>query len=111
MPYSDDDITVTQATALLPAWVIPRMMTDVWSFGLLLTGGVVLAIDYIEHVQRGVDGSIWLDVHMLEEQQVRWIKDTFCNKLPVPITGAPVGRYKASINVAHVVWAFELADT
>jgi hypothetical protein len=38
---SDD---VEAAEKLLPAWFVPRMMTDEWVFGLLLVTGQVLAI-------------------------------------------------------------------
>jgi DNA-binding XRE family transcriptional regulator len=53
------------ASRLLPAWFIPRMMTDTWSFGLTLVTGLTLAISSILDVQQAADGSIWLDVRML----------------------------------------------
>ena len=36
---------ITKAQRLLPAWFVPRMMTDCWSFGLLLETGHLLVIE------------------------------------------------------------------
>jgi len=96
------------ATALLPAWFTERMLSDVWTFGLKLATGEVMVIDTINEVRRASDGSIWLDVSLVEEfeplnETVRALGDCFI--------WAPTSRTDASVNAAHVVAAFELADT
>jgi hypothetical protein len=60
LPY--DDPVISKAAALLPAWFVPRMMSDEWSFGLLLNNGFVLAVSHIKAVRQAADGSIRLDV-------------------------------------------------
>ncbi len=103
----DNDAEVESARRLLPSWFVPRMMTDVWSFGLQLSTGIVLAIEQITAVTQAADGSLWLDVQMVEDP----------TGLPqgshqgLRIVGAPNSRKSASVAVAHVVWAFELAYT
>jgi hypothetical protein len=56
-----------EVARLLPAWFVPRMCGDEWFFGLLVTGGFVLAISHLNDVRRGADGSIWLDVEMIDD--------------------------------------------
>ena len=60
-PISDYEAMLQRARNLLPAWFIPRMMDDSWSFGLMLTTGVVVAIETINAVHQAADGSIWID--------------------------------------------------
>lgn len=96
------DPNVRLAQKLLPSWFVTRMMTDEWYFGLLLTTGHVVAINHINKVQQAADGSIWIDVEMDIHPPSRD---------DLRIFGAPVDRPTATINAAHVVWAFELADT
>lgn len=106
------DAQVRQAEQLLPAWFIPRMMCDEWSFGLLLTSGVVLAITHISAVRQGVNGTVWLDVDMAPStDRLLPISSALQDDLPIRIVGAPTTRLAASVNAAHVIWAFELADT
>ena len=96
------DAFVEEATKLLPAWFIPRMMEDVWSFGLLMTTGVTIAIQQIRSVHQAADGSIWIDVILSDGDD------------PFDASGkfvAPTSRLEASINTSHIVAAFELADT
>jgi len=99
------DLKYKNATALLPAWFIPRMMSDEWSFGLLLVTGQVLACSRIDRVHQGSDGSLWLDVEMLSD------KPFWAERLPMQTVVAPTSRLTASVAVAHIVWAFEFADT
>jgi hypothetical protein len=54
---------VNKAAALLPAWFIPRMMSDHWEFGLLLVTGQLLHVEHIDDVS-GWPGNIWIDVTM-----------------------------------------------
>jgi hypothetical protein len=92
---------------LLPAWFVPRMMQDAWSFGLLLTTGHVLCIETIERIRQAADGSLWLDVSMIRD--VSFLREIWGKNLN--LIGAPTDRLTASVNAAHVIWAFELADT
>lgn len=102
----DGDV-IGEATKLLPAWFVPRMMTDNWSFGLLLVTGQMLHIEIIDKV-RGTPGNVWIDVEMsanlpFETEGKNWHKHIFCSPT--------ADRTKASINAAHVVLAVELAST
>ena len=91
-------------TSLLPAWFTERMMCDHWSFALLTVSGVTICIESIQKVVRASDGSIWLDVVLLEEGNP-WT-GKIENKL-----SAPTSRLEASVNASHIVAAYELADT
>ncbi len=96
---------IDEVQRILPAWFVGRMMDDEWSFGLLLSCGVVLAISNIRRMHQAADGTVWLDVWMLDRLP------TWAENLPMKTIVAPTERLIASINAAHVVWAFELADT
>jgi hypothetical protein len=106
MDVSEEYLTKgIDAKRLLPAWFIPRMMDDCWSFGLLLITGHTLAIECIEAVHLAADGSLWIDVTMKTGEDV-WLRDS-----PGRLLFAPTSRTTASVNVAQIVAAFELADT
>ncbi len=90
---------------LLPCWMTARMMTDRWVFGLMLSTGVTLLIECINKVSQAADGSIWLDVELREEP------DHLGRDLPGVQFASPTSRTEATVNAAHVVAAFELADT
>ena len=106
----DDEVEAAQK--LLPAWFVQRMMTDEWTFGLLLATGQVLVINRIASVHQAADGSIWLDVEMREKREDSWLEPEL-GKMPSNLNYllAPTERNDASINAAHVVAAFELAST
>lgn len=101
----DGDVRVLRAKSLLPVWFVPRMMTDCWQFGLILSNNSLLCISHINNVVRGADGSIWIDAEMLTEAPYV-AKHSRCT-----VDVAPTSRTSVSINAAHVVAAFELADT
>jgi hypothetical protein len=97
------DEVLETALKLLPAWFVPRMMDDEWTFGLLLVTGHVLVIHHIDAVHEAANRTIWLDVRM-------------CTVVGGPIAPlnylfAPTERTMASVNAAHVVAAFELASS
>lgn len=107
MPDGDIDA----AEKLLPAWFIRRMMTDRWTYGLMLTSGHVMVIDRISSIRQAADGTIWLDVEMQQkkkdlrlEPELREIPSNFKYLL------SPTERNLASINAAHIIAAFELAS-
>lgn len=92
-------------TLMLPAWFTERMMEDVWSFGLLMITGDVIAIENINALIRDASGNIWLDATMqLTNSSMQQVNGH-------PIFTSPTSRTNISINAAHVVAAFELADT
>ncbi len=93
-----------QACDVLPAWFVPRMADDEWTFCLLLSTGQGLIISSISSVNRATDGSIWLDVNMID-------RTTWGEKLPFQKIEAPTSRKTASVNASHIVAAFEIADT
>lgn len=94
--------TIEQAEALLPAWFVRRMMNDTWSFGLCLADGSILAISTILNVTRDATGALWLDVEMQLDEQMHY---------SIAGRAAPTTRTTASVAVAHVMFAMELADT
>ena len=97
---------IRDSADILPAWFIPLMMDDEWTFGLLLATNDVLVIKSINRVTRAADGGIWIDVNMEPDKTTMGSASGGYSFLY-----APCERMKASINAAHVVAAFELADT
>jgi hypothetical protein len=102
------DEAIARAEQLLPAWFVPRMMGDVWSFALLTPDGRAMLIDHIDRVRQGADGSIWLDV-VMSEPGSGW--EDALRQMKLQIITAPTDRTTASINAAHIVAAFEIAST
>ena len=90
--------------AILPGWFVERMMSEKWYYGLLLSSGSVLAIQCIDRVYAAVDGSVWIDVTLAQRKPLSVKSET-------NVIVAPTLRLEASVNTAHVVAAFELADT
>ena len=80
------------------------MMQDSWTFGLLVTGNVVIVIECINHI-REHGGIIWLDVTMATKKPLA--KGPLGRDLMV----SPTDRTAASIRADSVIAAFELADT
>lgn len=99
------DVEFKEPAELLPAWFTERMMSDVWSFGLLMITGDVIAIESINSITKDASGNLWLDAILLDS--LLGVEDTNGHKLFL----APTSRTKISINSSHVVAEFELADT
>jgi hypothetical protein len=97
---------ISDSVSLLPAWFIPRMMDDTWSFGLLTTAGVIIAIHCIDRVYQDANSGLWIDVELQEKSMI--LPDHIAK---ARIFVAPTSRTKASIQVSTIVAAFELADT
>lgn len=93
-------------TLMLPAWFTERMMKDVWSFGLLMITGDVIAIGKINRITKDDSGNLWLDATLLSRDNFR--DDRVQNHT---LFKAPTSRTNVSINATHVVAAFELADS
>lgn len=93
----------TDATEIIPAWFLERMAYDSWSFGLMLTNGKIMHIESINSVSIDASGDIWVDATM------HYGKD-FWNESMNCFT-SPTSRKDVSINLRHVMAAFELADT
>jgi hypothetical protein len=91
---------IAVASELLPAWFVPRMMDDVWQFGLMLTSGSTLGISQINRVIKDATGNLWIDATMLVDGMGE-------NVLTAPCPERP----NISINAWHIVAAFELAST
>lgn len=98
---------MTQDVIVRPWW-IERTTTDMWSFGLLMSNGFVIAIQCVHDVRIGPDGSLWADVELAPHGS-----SFFCSngKLWGEPVCAPTSRLKASINASHVMAVVELADT
>jgi len=108
--FEPNEEKINEATRLLPAWFVSRMMTDDWTFGLLLSTGQVMVVNYISEVHQAADGSIWIDVKMGEKAE--WHEPELGNTPSgMSYLSTPTKRDTASVNAAHVVAAFELAST
>lgn len=88
---------------LMPAWFAGRMLADEWKFGLLLSTGQTMLIRRVEAIYISPQGQILMDVDMLTE--VAGLAVTG------PVLVAPTERSRATVNLSHVVAAFELADS
>ena len=104
----EDEIADTErAKRLLPAWFVARMMGGTGSFAFLVASGDVVRFGNMLGVRQAADRSLWIDVALADcvpmSNQGRGIKGRHIV--------APVERKTASINVAHIVMAFETADT
>ena len=104
-PIGEHYEKIENAKKILPAWFIPRMMDDVWYFGILLITGQVLAAQHIDSVSQAVNGDIWIDITLCDDVP---LSDSFGN---IRVTLAPTSRLTASVNVSHIVTVVELADT
>lgn len=91
-------------TSLLPAWFTHRMMNDHWVFALLTTSGTTICIENIKNIYQAVDGTIWIDVTLIDPNKI--LIDDMEKGLV-----APTSRTTASINTTHIIAAYELADT
>ncbi|HWX48570.1 MAG TPA: hypothetical protein VNZ61_10980 [Roseomonas sp.] len=96
---SPDDLRLGE---LMPAWFAGRMMADDWTFGLLLSTGQVMLIRQIEAVHLSPQGVVLVDVEMLTEAAGF--------SAPGGVLVAPTERARATVNLAHIVAAFEAAD-
>jgi hypothetical protein len=99
------DARIEEASRLLPAWFVPRMMGEEWVYGLMMASGNVIAVERIEAVRRAADGALWLDVSLAPADDY-WGG----NNYDPSVFGAPSSRRRASVNAAHVAAAFELVD-
>jgi hypothetical protein len=101
-PAFADTERTERARALLPAWFIPRMMEDAWSFAFLMVSGTYIHVEHIAAVHESADG-LWLDVDLCTDQPRAFGH-------PAGVV-APTSRTTASIAVRHIMLAFETADT
>ena len=69
--------------------------------GLRLSSGEMIGIGHINAV-RTLNGETWLDVELLDQTTASGMGK---------ITSAPTSRLTASVNVRHIMYAVELADT
>jgi hypothetical protein len=98
----------SNATLILPSWFTQRMMEDSWQFGLMLSNGTTIAISGIKSLHLDASGGIWIDVYMLDYS----VDDLYVRtKELFYIWTSPTSRVEATINAAHVIAAFEIADT
>jgi len=91
-----------RAAAILPAWFVSRMMGDTWSFALLTTDRTAILISTIMNVRQAADGSIWLDVELLESDEWKFWQNNLC-AMGYQILTAPTSRTSARVNAAGQV--------
>ena len=85
-------------------WFVSRMMTDNWSFGLLVSDKLVIVVETINRI-REHGGIVWLDVEMVSGN------DRFDAPTGLTLMFSPTERTTASVRADAVIAAFELADT
>ena len=85
-------------------WFVSRMMTDTWSFGLLVTGNLVIVVESITQIQEH-GGIVWLDVEMASRN------DIIDAPPGLTLMFSPTERTSASVRADAVIAAFELKDT
>ena len=100
MPETDQWEDPTADVLLRQPWFMPRMTGDTWHFAFLLANGTRIHFSTILAVKLW-HGMLWLDVTLDDS---RWTAS------PGDIT-APTSRLTASVNAAHIVMAYETADT
>lgn len=93
---------VKEATNLLPAWFVPRMMGDEWRFALMLASGDWVPLSRIEAVKQGPAG-VWIDALLLNGEGPAALRDAGLKMAPVALARAHV-----SLNAQHVAMAIEL---
>ena len=87
-------------------WFVPRMATDDWTFGLLLTTGTVAVITSITNINEH-GGIVWIDVELADKTGLSFEHlDLDFERLLF----APTSRLTASIRADAIVAAFELAE-
>ncbi|MFC3124292.1 hypothetical protein ACFOD4_04395 [Pseudoroseomonas globiformis] len=103
-----DDPADLRLGAVMPAWFAGRMMADEWVFALLLSGGQTVLIRRIDAVHVSPAGTVLLDVDLLEGDEVpRFLRR---DALSQPVLAAPTGRVRATVNLAHLAMAYEVAE-
>jgi len=93
---------VNKAIEVLPTWYAERMMTDYWSFGLLTTEGIVIAIRRITAIS---DDGKWIDVELLTSNEA---PDSTKQKF---VTAVASDRRIASVQINKIVMAYELVTS
>lgn len=96
-------VSIGDAFRMLPAGFIRQWLGERGTYGLLLSNGIWLGISEIEELHKAADGSLWIDVRMLENAGL--VNEVWGQKVVIAPT-----RSIISINVAHVVCALKLAD-
>lgn len=104
-PELFSDAELQAAVLLLPAWFVPRMMSDQWHFVFLMVNGDFLHFSTINDVTLGSDG-IWIDVELADVVPPHGDFPRGARHI-----GAPTSRLSASVNSRHIMAAFETADT
>lgn len=94
------DQRVAAAQTLLPAWFVPRMMSDKWQFGLLLVTGDTVPVLQLTDVHQDAAGDLWIDARVAEGG----VKSEPGRRLLMPAGGRSI----VSINARHVVVAMEI---
>jgi len=93
-----------RAAEILPAWYTTRMMTDHWLFGLVTADNRVLVITSITSVS---DDGKWMDVRLALKGE--WtMPDEDDSKY---VFAKYKDRLEASVQIAHIIAAYELASS
>ena len=91
------------AEGALPAWFIPRMMDNsTGAYCLMLSTGLVMAVQRIDRLHRASDGGLWLDVELAE-------RPAYASERKAGIFYAQSHGQEATVNASHVVTAFEFS--
>ena len=110
----DPDDIRNRGYNLLPVWFTGRMMDDVWGFGLLMDNGIMIGIHTINRIRQAADGSLWLDVRLMDHQfgvfRIHEWEEQGKGKFMKGIA-LDDHRQTATINASRIVAAFDIADS
>jgi hypothetical protein len=93
-----------KASEVLPAWYTERMMRDHWLFALLTNDGRTVVIKQITAIS---DDGKWMDVELAEADEISGLK-VFGEQV---VCAVAADRTKASLQIAHIVAAFDLSTS
>lgn len=98
------------ARSILPGWFVDRMMTDHWYFGLMMSDGSVITISEIVRVYVDVNGGIWIDAYMVDDDidinpAIKTDRQRHYFTAPAP------SRTMISLNATHIMAAFDMGES
>ena len=106
--HDDYAMNIKNGEKLLPSWFVPRMMDDVWHFGLLLTDSSLVLLSHINRVDVSANGDLWIHADLDD----RYCFDNWRERVHYKkVIANDIDRCNVSINATYVIAAFELADT
>lgn len=89
------------AFEIVPAWYTTRMMQDDWLFGLQMTNGQMIAVNWIDAISS--DG-VWMDVTLATANEIEHVDQRY-KSITVAVAD---DRRTAGLRIDQIQLAFEL---